>query len=177
MAGSDVKSGHLHSSGFIFKGRARVRAIDAVGSSGGGLLVVFDTDAAPVSTATYGRLGTTVTVASTAHGLTTGDIVGINFEEDTGVIATPGNYPITVTDADTFTLTDINSGTIANDPDCQYVASTSSDGVYARWLATYHTSASDVFYNGFQLPDEGMLARKGIYVYDEGMDSISIYYS
>jgi hypothetical protein len=175
MAGSDIKSGHLHSSGFIFKGRARVRALDTVGSASAGLLEIWDTSAAPV-TGTYGRSGTTVTVASTGHGLSTGDVVGISFEPDGGVIATPGNYVITVTGADAFTIADINSGTIANDPDCRYVA-TVVNGNAPQWLGTYHTSATDIFFNGFQFPDEGMLAKTGIYVFAENLASINIYYA
>jgi hypothetical protein len=57
MAGSDIKSGHLHGSGFIFKGRARVRALDIVGTSSEGTLEIWDTNTAPVA-GTYGRSGT-----------------------------------------------------------------------------------------------------------------------
>jgi hypothetical protein len=39
MAGSDIKSGHLHGSGFIFN-RARVRALDIVGTSPEGTLEI-----------------------------------------------------------------------------------------------------------------------------------------
>jgi hypothetical protein len=121
-------------------------------------------------------LGTTVTVAKVGHGLSTGDVIGISFEPDGGVIATPGNYVITVTGADAFTLTDINSGTIANDPVCRYAA-TVVNGQPSCWLATYHTSANDTFFNGFQFPDEGILAKTGIYVFGENLASINIYYA
>lgn len=176
MAGSDVRSGHLHSSGYIVKGRARVRALDVVGTSSAGILEIWDTDTAPVTSGTYVRSGTTVTVTDTDHGLTTGDVVGISFEPDGGVIATPGNYVITVTDADTFTLTDINSGTIANDPDCRYVQS-NGGGINAQWIATWHTSATDIFFNGFSIPGEGLLCRKGVYVYASNLASINVYYA
>lgn len=175
MAGSDIKSGHLHNSGFIFKGRARVRALDIVGTSSAGTFEIWDTNTAPVA-GTYGRSGTTVTVAKVGHGLSTGDVIGISFEPDGGVIATPGNYVITVTGDDAFTLTDINSGTIANDPVCRYAA-TVVNGQPSCWLATYHTSANDTFFNGFQFPDEGILAKTGIYVFGENLASINVYYS
>ena len=175
MAGSDIKSGHLHGSGFIFKGRARVRALDIVGTSSEGTLEIWDTNTAPVA-GTYGRSGTTVTVAKVGHGLSTGDVIGISFEPDGGVIATPGNYVITVTGADAFTLTDINSGTIANDPACRYAA-TVVNGQPSYWLATYLTSANDTFFNGFQFPEEGLLAKTGIYVFGENLASINIYYA
>lgn len=174
MDDTDVRSGHLHSSGFIFKERSRVKAFDVVGGNEGGLLEIWDTDVAPTA-ATYGRSGTTVTVASTGHGLKTGDVVGISFEEASGVIATPGNYKITVTSVDAFTLTDINSGTIAGGTVCRYVRST-QNGNNAQWLATYYTSASDIFFNGFSIPGNGMLAKIGIYVYADNLSSINVYY-
>jgi hypothetical protein len=174
MAGTEVRSGHLHSSGFIFKSRARVKALDVVGGDAGGTLEVWDTDVVPVAAA-YGRSGDVVTVTKSAHGLKTGDIVGISYEEASGVIATPGNYPITVTGTDTFTITDINSGTIATSTACRYVRST-KNGYNAGWLATYHTSASDIFFNGFSVPGDGMMANIGIYVYADGLNSINIYY-
>lgn len=176
MSSSDVRSGHLHSSGYIYKERARVKAFDIVGTSSAGIFEIWDTDTPPVTSGTYGRVGTTVTVSDTGHGLKTGDVIGISFEEDGGVIATPGQYAITVTDADTFTLTDINSGTIENDPACRYVHS-NGDGINAQWKATWHTSATDIFFNGFTIPGEGLLCRKGIYVYATNLDSINVYYA
>ena len=174
MGASDILSGHLHSSGFIRNARTRIKAFDVVGTSSAGLLEFWDTTVAPTS-ATYGRSAATVTVASVGHGLKTGDVVGISFEEASGVIATPGSYTITVTGNDAFTLTDINSGTIASSTVCRYV-SNKQNGYNARWLATYHTSATDIFFNGFSIPGEGFLARIGVYVYASNLDSINVYY-
>ena len=174
MGASDILSGHLHSSGFIRKARTRIKAFDVVGTSSAGMLEFWDTTVAPTA-ATYGRSGTTVTVASVGHGLKTGDVVGISFEEASGVIATPGSYTITVTGNDAFTLTDINSGTIASSTVCRYVSG-KQNGYNYRWLATYHTSATDIFFNGFSVPDEGFLARIGVYVYADNLDSINVYY-
>ncbi len=104
----DVKQGHLNESGFFVLGRNRVKAVSFFG--GGGTLVLFDTTSAPVSSSvTYAQSGTTVTVSKTSHGLVTGDVVGIHFDSNTGVSATDGNYSITRVDANSFTLTDINS--------------------------------------------------------------------
>jgi hypothetical protein len=176
MAGSDVKSGHLHNtSGYIYKARARVRAIDVSGSSSAGLLEVWDTNVAPIA-ATYARSGTTVTVTKSSHGLPNGARIGISFYDAGGAIATPGNYEITVVDADTFTLEDINSGTISALSDCAYVYSTVA-GEKAEWKATYHTAASDIFFNGFGIPDEGLLCKLGIYCSITNMTSVTLYYN
>jgi hypothetical protein len=175
MDDTDVRSGHLHSSGFIFKGRARVKAFDVVGAGTSvGLLELWDTAVAPTA-ATYGRSGDVVTVTKSAHGLKTGNTVGISFQAASGVIATPGSYEITVTGTDTFTLTDINSGTIATSTVCRYVSGTQR-GYTAQWLSTYHTSSTDVFFNGFSIPGNGLLANIGIYVYASNLDSINVYY-
>ena len=174
MAGSDVKSSHLHGSGFFVKGRTRVRAMDVVGTASAGHMILFDTDVAPVS-ATYGRSGTTVTVTKVAHGLTTGNVVGIAFEH-AGAVATSGNYVITVTGTDTFTVTDINTGTISAGSACLYAASNTND-VTSGWLATFHASAGDTFYNGFTVPDEGLLARKGVYATVTNLANVNIYYN
>ena len=175
MDDTDVRSGHLHSSGFIVKARARIKAFDVVGAgTTEGSLELWDTDVAPTA-ATYGRSAAVVTVTKVAHGLKTGDTVGISFEEASGVIATPGSYQITVTGVDAFTLTDINSGTVATSTVCRYVSVTQR-GNKAQWLATYNTAASDVFFNGFSIPGNGILANIGIYVYADNLDSINVYY-
>ena len=164
----DVKQGHLNESGFFVLGRNRVKAVSFFG--GGGTLVLFDTTSAPVSSSvTYAQSGTTVTVSKTAHGLVTGNVVGIHFDSNTGVSATDGNYSITRVDANSFTLTDINSRTI-----------TSTAAIYVsgvnRWLLTYETHASDEFQNSPLIPGEGVLAVNGIYAYMSAIDAAQIYY-
>jgi hypothetical protein len=165
----DVKQGHLNQSGFFVLGRNRVKGVSFYG--GGGTLSLFDTTTAPVTASvTYGRSGTTVTVTKTAHGLNTGDIVGIHFNTGTGGAATDGNYSITKTGADTFTLTDINTGNITATPAAVYVSGAN------RWLLTYETQASDEFQNSPIIPGEGVLAANGIYAYMSGIDAAQIYY-
>jgi len=164
----DVKQGHLNESGFFVLGRNRVKAVSFFG--GGGTLVLFDTTSAPVSSSvTYAQSGTTVTVSKTSHGLVTGDVVGIHFDSNTGVSATDGNYSITRVDANSFTLTDINSRTI-----------TSTAAIYVsgvnRWLMTYETHSTDEFQNAPLIPGEGVLAVNGIYAYMSAIDSAQIYY-
>ena len=166
---TDVKQGHLNQSGFFVLGRNRVKGVSFFGGSG--TLVLFDTTAAPVtSSVTYGRSGTTVTISKTAHGLTTGTIVGIHFAAGTGGAATDGNYPITRVDADTFTLTDINTGSITATPAAIYVSGAN------RWLLTYETHSTDEFQNAPLIPGEGVLAVNGIYAYMSAIDAAQIYY-
>jgi hypothetical protein len=165
----DVKQGHLNQSGFFVLGRNRVKGVSFFG--GGGDLVLFDTTTAPVTASvTYGRSGTTVTIAKTAHGLTTGTVVGIHFNAGSGGSATDGNYAITVTTADAFTITDINTGTITGSPTAVYVSGTN------RWLLTYETQATDEYQNSPIIPGEGVLAVNGIYAYMSNIDSAQIYY-
>ena len=165
----DVKQGHLNQSGFFVLGRNRVKGVSFFG--GGGDLVLFDTTTAPVTASvTYGRSGTTVTIAKTAHGLKTGTVVGIHFNAGSGGSATDGNYAITVTTADAFTITDINTGTITGSPAAVYVSGAN------RWLLTYETQATDEYQNSPIIPGEGVLAVNGIYAYMSDIDSAQIYY-
>jgi hypothetical protein len=166
----DVKQGHLNQSGFFVLGRNRVKGISFFGAGTDGTLVLFDTTSAPVtSSVTYARSGTTVTVTKVAHGLSTGDIVGIHFDSNTSVSATDGNYSITRTSADAFTLTDINTGTITST-----AASYVSGG--GRWLLTYEVDGTDTFENSPFIPGEGVLAGSGIYALMTNIDSAQIYY-
>jgi hypothetical protein len=67
-----------------------------------------DTDTASAENqGTYNRVGTTVTVTMTAHGLVTGNLTTLDFTTGT---ATDGEYEITVTGVDTFTVIDSASG-------------------------------------------------------------------
>ena len=170
MMQTDVKQGHLNQSGFFVLGRNRVKGISFFGAGSDGTVVLFDTASAPVTSGvTYARTGTAVTVTKTAHGLATGDIVGIHFDSNASTSATDGNYTITRTGADTFTLTDINTGNITST-----AASYVSGG--GRWLMTYEVDGTDTFENSPIIPGEGVLATKGIYALMTGIDSTQIYY-
>jgi len=151
----DVKGAHLSGSGVMASGRVRLKNLIYLGTGTAGSIDVFDTITAPVTTATYARSGTTVTVTSTAHGLTTGQNIGITFSPASGVSASANNYAVTVTGANTFTITDLNSGTIAGGTACIY-----STG---KWLTSYNTGTAvqpfQVIFSG-----EGVLALTGIYV-------------
>ena len=150
-------------SGFAVLGPHRLKEFSIVGTASEGKLTVFDTNTAPVS-GTYGQSGTTVTVADTGHGLSTGDVVGICFSTGTGGTACSGNYPITVTTADAFTVTMLNSDTITNDPACVYVANSGSNQAKPkRWLMCKGVAANDSFANVFTVPNSGFVTTLGVY--------------
>jgi hypothetical protein len=97
--------------------------------------------------ATYTRTLTTVTVTYTAHGLFTGQWVYLDF---TSGGALDGIYQVTVTDANTFTVTTAASGTIA----------TSNVNAYLNVLIVVDVTNATSF--TVPLPGEGILARTGI---------------
>ena len=163
---TDVKSGHLNNSGFVLLGRTRLKAVSMVGTATAGTLDIFDTIPAPVA-ATYARSGTTITVTKSAHGLSTGDVVGIAFATASGSSGTNGNYVITVASSSTFTVTDINSGTIAALTVAAYAS---------LWVASYDVGATDVFGNFALIPGEGVLVKNGIYLDMSNITSANVYY-
>jgi len=167
MNQTNVQQAHLNGSGFLVLGRNRVKGISFTGTSTAGFLALFDTTTAPVTTATYGRSGTTVTITQTAHGFTTGQTIGIDFAAGTGGTATNGNYVVTVTNSSTFTVTDINSGTISASPTLVYSS---------KWLLSYDVSASDTFNNAPFIPTDGVLAVNGVYAYLSNVAACNIYY-
>jgi hypothetical protein len=158
----DVSSVHLNQSGFGFIARSRVKGLVIACTATGGTVNIFDSLTAPVGTATYGRSGTTVTVAQTAHGLQTGDKVGIVFGVGTGGSATNGNYVITRTSADAFTLTDINSGSITASPGATYVYNTGNNNS-TQWHASFDTAAAAAT-TSIWIPGEGLLIENALYV-------------
>ena len=167
MNQTPVKQAHLNASGFMVLGRNRVKAISFTGSATAGYVSLFDTAVAPVTTATYGRSGTTITVTLTAHGLTTGQVIGVDFAAGTGGTATNGNYAVTVTNSSTFTLTDINSGSIT----------AGAAMVFAnRWLMTYDVAANDAYNNSPFIPDDGVIVTDGVYAQMSNVVACNIYY-
>ena len=150
----DVKGSHFSGSGLAVSGRTRLKNLIYLGTGTAGSIDIFDTTTAPVS-ATYARSGTTVTVTSTAHGLTTGQNIGITYAAASGVSATAGNYVVTVTGANTFTITDINTGTVASGTACIY-----STG---KWMTSYNTGTAVQPFQAI-FSGEGILAQNGIYI-------------
>jgi hypothetical protein len=167
MNQTPVKQAHLNASGFMVLGRNRVKAISFTGSATAGYVTLFDTTVAPVTTATYGRSSTTITVTLTAHGLTTGQVIGIDFAAGTGGTATNGNYPVTVTNSSTFTVTDINSGSITAGAAMVFSS---------KWLMTYDVAASDSFNNAPFIPSDGVVVTDGVYAQMSNVVACNIYY-
>ena len=165
----DVNQAHVDQSGYLITFSSRVKGVSFTGTATAGYIVLFDTLTTPVSASvTYGRSGTTVTVTKVAHGLNTGDKIGIHFETGTGGAATDGNYTVTKLTADTFTITDINTGTITASPTAVYST---------KWLLTFQSAANDIYTNTTLIPGEGIRADKGIYAYiSAGIDSAQIFY-
>jgi len=163
---TDVKAGHLNNSGFAVLGRNRLKAVSMVGTATAGTLDIFDTTTAPVA-ATYARSGTTITVTKSAHGLADGSVIGLTFATASGSSGTNGNYVITVTSSSTFTVTDINSGTIAGGTVAAYAP---------LWVASYDVGAGDLFGNFALIPGEGILVKNGIYLSMSNLLSANIYY-
>jgi hypothetical protein len=168
---TDVLAGHLDVSGFIAPvGRNRVKQVTFQGSGGGGGVVeIFDTATTP-TTASYGRSSALVTVTKSAHGLATGDRIGIGFSAASGASATDGNYIITVVDSSTFTFTDPNSGTVTPGTACRYVNSG------ARWLVSFGTSQSVTTPVAVSIPGEGILAALGIYASISNTSYVTVFY-
>jgi hypothetical protein len=166
MMQTDVKAAHLNNSGFAVLGPNRLKGLATVGTASAGTLDIFDTVTAPVS-ATYERAGTLVTVTKSSHGLATGDVIGLSFASAGGSSATNGNYTITVLNSSTFTITDINTGTIAASTACLYST---------RWVVSYDIGAGDLYGNNVLLPGEGIKVVNGIYLVMSNITSSVIYY-
>jgi hypothetical protein len=165
----DVKTSKIQGSGSMVTGRCRLKQGTIIGTGTAGQIDFFDTVVTPTA-ATYGRSGTTVTVTSVAHGLTTGERVGIAYYAAAGVSPVSGNYTITKLTADTFAITDLNSGTISGGTTCHYV-----DANHGNWLMGLNTSTG---VQPFQLiiPGEGILCTKGIYSVSTNILSTQVTY-
>jgi hypothetical protein len=164
---TDVLAGTLIESGFIYKQRTRVKGVSVKGDgTNAGVLDIFDTLTAPV-TATYARTGNVVTVTKSAHGLQTGDSIGLSFAAASGTAATDGNYIVTKLTDNTFTVTDINSGTVAALTACAYAS---------RWIMTFRIAAADPYTNYWLIPGQGILAQNGVYLRVTDLTAASIFY-
>jgi hypothetical protein len=164
----DVKTSKVQGVGFLLLGRTRLKQCTVLGNGTAGYVDFFDTTTAPTA-ATYARALKVVTVTKTAHGLSTGDKVGIAYVAATGIAPVSGNYTITKVDDDTFTITDLNSGTIAGGTVCNYVVGPN------RWVMGINTGTNLQPYQVL-LPGEGVLCEQGIYANSSNITSTQVTY-
>jgi hypothetical protein len=161
----DVLSAHINVTGQMIVGRTRVKGLAITGGGSAGNLYLWDTTSAPVS-ATYARSsGGLITVTRNAHGLSTGNQVGLIFAAGTGGQGTTGNYVVTVLTANTYTVQDINAGAITAGAAALQAP---------RWLTSIDIGANEVV--TLLLPGEGMLANSGVYATVTNLTGVTIYY-
>ena len=167
---TDVLSAHTNQTGFLYVGRTRLKGFLAVAGTSAGTVNVWDVTTAPVA-ATYARTAYTVTVTLASHGLVTGQIIGLTFAPASGTSATNGNYVVTVLTSSTYTVTDINTGTIAASTAC-------TQGT--RWLTSFDTAAVNTTGTpqaiSVLIPGEGVLAYNGLYVTTAALTTASVFY-
>lgn len=168
----DISAKRTLVTGLVYAGRTRVKGVMTSGTASAGVLTLWDTSsyAALLTTATYGRAITTglITITHTAHGFATGDTKGFLFTAGTGGTGTAGNYPITVVDANTYTVVDPN-GVAAVTAGAAMVTA-------ARWLVTIDTPATTLTMAQLSFPGEGILAYNGIYVQMTNLTGATIFY-
>lgn len=164
----DVKSAHVNASGQLVTGRTRLKGVIGIGSGTAGTVNIWDSSAAPTAV-TYGRAATLITVTLASHGLTTGDVVGLAFGAGTGGTATNGNYVVTVLTSSTYTVTDINSGSITAG------AAASQSAVGSRWMTSWDTANNSATVT-LLIPGDGIWATNGLYAQLTNQTGLTVYY-
>ena len=168
---TDVVSKYTAISALIQLGRTRLKGVIAVPTAVAGSLTLFDTNdyAAPRSI-TYGRDITTglITVTDVAHGFSTGAMQGFTFAAGTGGTGTSGNYQLTVTGVDTYTLVDVNG--------VSAVTAGAAGKAAKRWITTIGTETAAVAPTMLTLPGEGVLVYNGIYALLTNLTSATLFH-
>jgi hypothetical protein len=153
----DVKSAYASASGSLVTTRNRLKSFTfTTTSAASGTLAFFETT---TKTGTSARVSTTATITCTAHGLTTGDYVYLDFAA-TG--PADGRYQVTVTDANTFTVTVTAAGA-----DVAVTVYT----IERIAVGTYSADTSMVL-----IPGEGVLFEEGIFVSLPANTNTTIFY-
>jgi hypothetical protein len=142
----DVKSFHAEVSSLAYAARTRLKGVVISPTTSTTFnSCVVDTDGA--LTGTYDIPGsTTCTVTIANHGLSNGDIVGLNFTSGTAV---DDSYVVSNVTTDTFTIT---------------TASLTTSGdvtMYPKVLVELDCSTGTAFYT--LIPGEGILAAGGLF--------------
>jgi hypothetical protein len=138
---ADVKSQHAAVSGLVVGYRTRLKGavIFPFSTATGYSSFVDDISIA----GTYARTTTTATITSANHGLTTGQWVYLDWD------LTDNPYQVTVTGANTFTVTVPNSG-----------AASGNVTVWTTMLLQADASNATAF--SITIPGQGILAQNGI---------------
>jgi hypothetical protein len=163
---TDVKVATLTNSGYMVKFRTRVKGISVKGSLTAGSIQMFDTVTDPVS-ATYARTASTITVTKNGHGLQAGQNIGLSFAIASGSSGTSGNYVIATASTNTFTVTDINSGTVTGGTACLYAP---------KWIMTFLFADGDIYTNYWLLPGEGIRVDNGVHSTMANVTASTIFY-
>ena len=162
---TDVLSAHINVSGQMLVGRNRLKGLAITGGGSAGNMYLWDATAAPVA-ATYARSSTgLITVTLNAHGLVTGNQVGLIFAAGTGGQGTTGNYTVTRTGANTYTVQDLNAGAIT-------AGAAALQGT--KWITSIDIAASEVV--TMPLPGQGILCANGIYASVTNLTGLTIFY-
>jgi hypothetical protein len=141
---ADVKSQHAATSGLMVGYRTRLKGAVVFPFTGAtGYSAFVDNTSI---TGTYARSTTTATITSTNHGLSTGQWVYLDWD------LTDNPYQVTVTDANTFTVTVANSG-----------AASGNVTVWTNMLL--QADASNATAYSIVIPGEGILVPNGLRVF------------
>lgn len=176
---SQLFSGNRRASGFVAMGPHRLKELSITGGAFDGLVGFFDTDVAPIVINSASQSGTTVTVNTSAHGLSTGDTVGIVFYGGTNNDPDSGNYEVTVVDATNFTIEQLNSATIPISIG-QYVKNSGTPNSPRRFVLqklTKAAGADDIDIPiSFSMPDAGFKFDLGMYAVLNNIGTTDVIY-
>jgi hypothetical protein len=140
----DVKSTHAATSGLMVGYRTRLKGAVVFPFSGATGYSAFVNDVS--MSGTYARSTTTATITVTNHGLRSGQWVYLDWD------LTDDPYQVTVTNADTFTVTVANGG-----------GTSGNVTVWGEMLMQADASNQTAF--NMVVPGEGILAENGIRVF------------
>jgi hypothetical protein len=161
----DVKAAHINVSGTMVGYRTRVKGLVITATASAGYVYLWDSTTAPVS-ATYGRSSAgLITVTQVAHGLQTGQTVGLVFGAGTGGQGTTGNYVVTRLTADTYTVQDLNAGAVT-------AGAAALQGT--SWMISIDIGANESA--ATPIPGEGVLAQNGVYATVSNLAGVTIFY-
>jgi hypothetical protein len=147
MMQTDVKSAYIKSSGVLVTPLPYRLKGCVVTSGTSSLRNVAACNPTTVKSGTYSQTGTTATITITAHGLTNGQRVFVDFLTGT---SRDGMYDITYIGANSFSVTTANSVSTSGDVNIY-------PGIYME-LDTYSTVGLSVL-----IPGQGILCPGGIF--------------